>query len=162
MLNKTKKVVFDNSFAMLKLSKKTEYAIIAILDMAGKPIDELLTAKDLSLKYNIPREIMGKVLQSLAKQEIIISHQGAKGGYKLKASLEQLNINSIINAVDGPIHLVDCKNETTCDCSQLDYCNIKTPMELIHLELNRFFDNITLKDFKEKYTDLIPLDHVQG
>jgi Rrf2 family protein len=147
---------------MLKLSKKTEYAIIAILDMAGKQVDEWLTAKDLSQKYNIPREIMGKVLQSLAKQGIIISHQGAKGGYKLKASLEQLNINSIVNAVDGPIHLVDCKNDTDCDCGQLDYCNIKTPMELIHIELNRFFDNITLKDFKEKYAGLIPFGQTHG
>ena len=146
---------------MLKLSKKTEYAIIAILDMAGKPIDELLTAKDLSQKYNIPREIMGKVLQSLAKQGIIVSQQGAKGGYKLDIPLEQLNINSIINAVDGPIHLVDCKNETACDCSQLDYCNIKTPMELIHIELNKFFNNITLKDFKEKYAGFMLYGQMQ-
>ena len=105
---------------------------------------------------------MGKVLQSLAKNGIIISHQGAKGGYKLHIPLEKLNINSIINAVDGPIHLVDCKNEIDCECSQIDYCNIKTPMELLHIELNRFFDNITLKDFKEKYAGLIPIGNIQG
>lgn len=143
---------------MLKLSKKIEYAIIAVIHMSNAENDDLVTAKMLSQHYNIPPEIMGKVLQSLAKNEIIISHQGVKGGYRLHAPLEKLNINSIINAVEKPIHLVDCVVEDgDCSCGQLSFCNIKGPMELIQDELTSFFDNITLKDFKEKYKNYVPL-----
>ena len=68
---------------MLKFSKKTEYAVIAVMDMAVADNGELITAKDLSEKYNLPRELLGKVLQSLARDRLIISQQGVKGGYRL-------------------------------------------------------------------------------
>ena len=127
---------------MIKISKKTEYAVIAVMDMATTEADQLTTAKDLSVKYNLPRELLGKVLQSLAKQGIISSHQGVKGGYRLALSPDQINFNLIIKAIEGPIHLVDCRIEDECGCNQLDYCNIKTPMEFIQLELTNFFKGI--------------------
>ncbi len=103
---------------MLKLSKKTEYAVIAIIDMAANGKSSLTTAKDLSTKYNIPRELLGKVLQSLAREEVIVSQQGVKGGYRLKLPLDKINFNTIIKAVEGPIHLVDCRDESECNCEQ--------------------------------------------
>ena len=142
---------------MLRISKKTEYAIIALVDMAGNGGNQLVTAKDLSERYNIPREILGKVLQSLAKKKLIESHQGVKGGYQLLFPLDEININKVITAVDGPIQLVDCAVVDECNCGQIDYCNIKNPMEFIQLELNRFFDNITLQDFKDRHTNLLPI-----
>jgi len=147
---------------MLKLSKKTEYAVIAILDMAAGGEHDLTTAKDLAAKYNIPRELLGKVLQSLVREEIIVSQQGVKGGYRLNHPLESINFNTVIRAVEGPIHLVDCRDEHACNCEQLDYCNIKSPMEFIQLELNRFFTGITLADFKNRYSGLVPLVQIQS
>jgi Rrf2 family protein len=142
---------------MLKLSKKTEYAIIAILEMANSKHEMLSTTKNLSKKYNLPRELVGKVLQGLAKEGIILSQQGVKGGYKLSIPLKEITINRIITAVEGPIKLVDC----TLECEQLDYCNIKTPMEFIQIELKRFFNDITLLDLKEKYKAIWPLVQIQ-
>ena len=147
---------------MLKLSKKTEYAVIAVMDMAAVNSKQLITAKDLSDKYNLPRELLGKVLQSLAKEGVIVSHQGVKGGYRLAMAPGEIDFNRIINAVEGPIHLVNCRTEEECGCSQLDYCNIKTPMEFIQLELTKFFKGITLQDFKEKYAKIVPLIQIQG
>jgi Rrf2 family protein len=142
---------------MLKISKKTEYAIIALVDIAGNGKESLITAKDLSERYNIPREILGKVLQSLAKNNLIESHQGVKGGYQLLVPLNEININRIIQTVDGPIQLVNCAIEDSSNCGQMDFCNIKSPMEFIQSELIRFFDNITLQDFKERHGNLLPL-----
>jgi Rrf2 family protein len=138
---------------MLKISKKTEYAIIALVDMAGNGQSKLTTAKDLSDRYNIPREILGKVLQSLAKSDFIESYQGVKGGYQLLVPLREININKVIQSVDGPIQLVDCAAEDDCNCGQIEYCNIKSPMEFIQTELNRFFNNITLQDFKDRHVN---------
>jgi Rrf2 family protein len=147
---------------MLKLSKKTEYAIIAIMDMAIAGNDQLTTAKDLSQKYNLPRELLGKVLQSLAKDGLIISHQGAKGGYKIALPPEEIDFNLIIKAIEGPIHLVDCSVHNAETCNQIEYCNIKTPMEFIQFELTNFFKGITLKDITEKYAEIKPLLQIQG
>jgi Rrf2 family protein len=136
---------------MLKLSKKTEYAIIALLDMAGNGQGRLTTVRDLSQKYNIPREIMGKVMQSLAREGLIISQQGVKGGYKIAYKPKDINISSVIQAVDGPISLVDCKIHDRENCEQIEFCNIKSPMNFIHSELLNFFNGITLQDFQRKY-----------
>jgi len=146
---------------MLKLSKKTEYAVIAIMDMAGNGNSRLTTAKDLSVKYNIPRELLGKVLQSLAREDVIASQQGVKGGYRLNIPLDKINFHTIIKAVEGPIHLVDCRDGSECNCEQLDYCNIKNPMEFIQMELTRFFNNITLADFKNRFSNLASLVHIE-
>ena len=146
---------------MLRISKKTEYAIIALVDMAGSGNGDLVTAKDLSYRYNIPREILGKVLQSLAKNKLIISHQGVKGGYKLVVPLKEINIKTIIQTVDGPIQLVDCTVVDDCNCGQIDYCNIKSPMEFIQSELTKFFDNITLQDFKDRHVNMRQLLEIE-
>jgi Rrf2 family protein len=137
---------------MLKLSKKTEYAIIALLDMAGNGQDQLTTVRDLSQKYNIPRELMGKVMQSLAREGLIISQQGVKGGYKIVKKPGDININSVIQAVDGPISLVDCKIHDRDSCEQIEFCNIKSPMNYIHSQLLSLFNGITLQDFRQRFS----------
>jgi Rrf2 family protein len=140
---------------MLKLSKKTEYAIIALMSMNNGEKDKLFTAKELSQKHNIPPEIMGKVMQTLAKNELIVSHQGVKGGYQLKGNLSDINIISVITALEGPLQVVDCVSINDCGCNQISACNIKGPMEMIQNELFSFFGNISLKDLKDKYTPMV-------
>jgi Rrf2 family protein len=147
---------------MLKLSKKTEYAIIALMHMAENSYNELNTAKEIAEQYNIPRELMNKVLQKLAKAGIIISHQGVKGGYQLQRSMNEINFNTIISTVDGPISLMDCVHLDVCGCEQMDYCNIKTPMEFIQSELLQFFNGITLQDFKERSKRKVSLVQIEG
>jgi Rrf2 family protein len=147
---------------MLKLSKKTEYAVIALMHMAENSQNGLNTAKEISIAYNIPRELMNKVLQRLAKSDIITSHQGVKGGYQLQRSIDEINFSAIISAVEGPISLIDCVHMDACGCDQLDYCNIKTPMEFIQSELEKFFDGITLSDFKRRSRREAPLIRIEG
>jgi len=146
---------------MLKISKKTEYAIIALVDMDSNGSEVLVTAKDLSERYRIPREILGKVLQRLARHSLIDSQQGVKGGYKLLVPLSHIDINQVIYAVDGPIQLIDCALEDHASCGQIGYCNIKNPMEFIQSELIRFFKGITLQDFKDRHADLLPLIEIK-
>ena len=140
---------------MLKLSKKTEYAIIALMAMTNNNGDKLYTSKELSQRYNIPTEIMGKVMQSLAKNNLIVSHQGVKGGYQLKDNLQDVNIISVITAVEGPLKVVDCVSHDDCGCDQISFCNIKGPMEMIQNELFSFLGNISIKDLKDKYTPIV-------
>jgi Rrf2 family protein len=98
---------------------------------------------------------MGKVMQSLAKNDLIISHQGVKGGYQLSGDLSDINIISVITAVEGPLKVVDCVAVDDCECNQLSSCNIKGPMEMIQSELYDFLGNISLKNLKDKYIPMI-------
>lgn len=135
---------------MLKLSKKVEYALISMIYMAERRPGELTTSRELAQHFNIPQEIIGKVLQSLSRSGLITSVQGVKGGYHLAHLPEEIKLGGVIKAVDGPIRVVSCvDNSEGCDCDQMHYCNIRNPMEIIQIQLMRFFDTITLKDLQD-------------
>ncbi len=138
---------------MMKFSKKVEYALIALLHMAKKSADELTTARELSDKYNISLELMGKILQSLVKSGMVISVQGVKGGYYLAQPIDRINISSVITAIDGPIAIADCLDadeETVCERER--NCLIRKSMEDIQSKLVNLLDEITLKDFEKKFS----------
>ena len=138
---------------MLKFSKKLEYALMAILYMAQKRPGELTTARELSLRFNIPSELMSKVLQTLTRKFMLKSIQGAKGGYWLERSLEKILVSEVISALEGPIAVTACMKPEPCPppkCEQKNYCNLKGPMLVVQNKLADLFSNLTLQDLEEK------------
>ena len=147
---------------MLKMSKKVEYALIGMLHMSQKSREELTTAKEFSTCYNIPPEIMGKVLQLLVKAGLIQSVQGVKGGYRLDKPVERVNISDIYNAIEGSWQIVNCiRRHEMGNCEQIYACNIRNPMEVIQKKLESFFDTITLKDLETEVKNTGPLKHIR-
>jgi Rrf2 family protein len=134
---------------MLRMSKKVEYALIAMVEMTDHKSTELITAKEIAKQYHIPQEVLGKVLQALSKKGLIESIQGVRGGYRANHLWNEITIASIIETIDGPIELMSCKNGEFSNCEQISVCNIKKPMEMLQNELRAFFNNITLKDLKQ-------------
>lgn len=140
---------------MLRFSKKAEYALIAMVHIAKKTDDELTTARELSDKFDISLELMGKLLQTLVRHNLIASIQGVKGGYYLNKPMSDISIRSIVTAVDGPVEITTCReNDGTTKCKREKICNIRESIIGIQSALENFFNNLTLKDFKEKRIDL--------
>ena len=141
---------------MLKFSKKVEYALISMLYMADRQEGELTTSRELSQTFNIPQELVGKVLQSLARNGCIASVQGVKGGYQLAMMPEFISLTQVIAAVEGPVRVVNCVNTPeSCTCEQLAFCNIRNPMETIQFKLMQFLNSITLKRPPKKQAFLL-------
>lgn len=132
---------------MLMLSKKVEYGLIAILHMADARSSSLITAKEISDLYNIPAELLGKVLQSLAKSGLVESIQGARGGYKMALPIAQVTLGKVIEALEGPMVLARCQ-EHPSHCGQFTACNIKEPILQIHDQLQSFINGISLGSFR--------------
>ncbi len=140
---------------MLRISKKAEYALIGMLHMSKKEKNELTTAKELSGCYNIPLELMGKVLQRLAKTGLIHSEQGVKGGYQLNRPLQEISVKTILNIVDGPIKIVNCMRVSDpFNCEQESHCTIRNPMLIIQDRLDDFFAKLSLQDIRDEMTQL--------
>ncbi len=137
---------------MIRFSKKFEYALIVLLHLANLRQEEMVTTRLLADYYKIPPEILGKVLQNLAKKGLLASAHGVKGGYTLLQDINQIDILAIIEAVDGPIEIVNCQHTVNgCDCKQTDACNIRTPMAIIQDELIHYFKNILVGDVKNRH-----------
>jgi Rrf2 family protein len=138
---------------MMRFSKKVEYALIALLHIAKKNNGELTTARELSEKFDISLELMGKILQNLVKNELVVSVQGVKGGYYLAQPMDQVRVNAVITAIDGPIALTDCiANGNPARCDRANNCLIRNSMENIQSKLVSLLNEITLQDFQRAYT----------
>ncbi|RMH65555.1 MAG: Rrf2 family transcriptional regulator [Calditrichaeota bacterium] len=134
---------------MLRLSKKTEYAIIALVDMAGQEHKEPVPVKAMAEAYAIPGELLGKILQTLKKAGLVLSIQGTKGGYLLARKPEDIFLSEIVVAIEGPIALMSCYSELNCDCVQFTRCTIKSPLQFIQKEIRNYFEKISLVTLKD-------------
>jgi len=132
---------------MLKLSKKTEYAFMAAKYMALNNSSGFSTAKEISTSYNIPHQLVAKVLQSMAKSDIAVSSKGVNGGFTLAKDPEQISLSDIIQAIETNYHLVDCFNENGADdeCSRLDCCKIRNPLSEIQKKIDKIFIETSLQ-----------------
>ena len=132
---------------MLKLSKRVEYGLIALLHMDSRRSGGLVTAKEIAEGYSIPGELLGKVLQALAKAELVESVQGARGGYRLVRPLEATSVGEVVEKLDGPIRIAMCCDGST-SCRQHVTCNIKMPIQRIQEDWVRHIYGMRLDRFR--------------
>ena len=127
---------------MLKLSKTIEYALISLNHISKSDDCIPITVRSISNQYNIPYELLAKILQRLSKKDILKSIHGPKGGYRLNHNYDNLNLIEFIEILEGPFGLTGCLTDSNCD--QLLNCNIITPLEKINSKLYKVFSEIKL------------------
>ncbi len=111
---------------MLRLSKKADYALIAMKHLALRVDGGSSSAREIAEGYDIPVELMAKVLQRLARSGLLVSQQGTRGGYLLARPAAQISVADVIQAVDGPLTVTACGTDETCD--QYAKCNVRDPL----------------------------------
>ena len=112
---------------MLRLSKKADYALLALRHMAGRPDRAAVSARELSEAYDLPPELLAKVLQKLVRGQLLTSVQGIRGGYGLARPAGAISVADVIQAIDGPLTVTAC-SETNHNCEQYSKCNIRDPL----------------------------------
>lgn len=126
---------------MFKLSKKSEYALMAARFMALNNHGNSVTAKEIAENYNISYELVAKVLQSLVKNDIVISYQGVKGGYSLKKNPLEISLIDLIQAVEPDYQITECfRVESPKDkCNHIDCCKIRDPLIEVQKKIDKVF-----------------------
>jgi len=112
---------------MLRLSKKTDYALLAMRHLAANVDRGAVSARELAETYDIPAELLAKVLQKLVKGKFLESQQGIRGGYALARPAASMSVADVIQAVDGPLMVTAC-SEDDDSCDQYAKCNIRDPL----------------------------------
>ena len=114
---------------MLRLSKKADYALIAMKHLAvrGDRGPASSSAREIAELYDIPIELMAKVLQRLVRRGLLASQQGTRGGYLLARLPTQISVADVIQAIDGPVTVTACSTEEG-QCEQFSKCNVRDPL----------------------------------
>ena len=115
---------------MLRLSKKADYALMAMKHLAvrgDRSTQTSSSAREIAELYDIPIELMAKVLQRLVRRGLLASHQGTRGGYQLARLPSQISVADVIQAIDGPVTVTACSTEDG-QCEQFSKCNVRDPL----------------------------------
>ena len=76
---------------MLRLNRITDYAVVVLTQMVREP-EKRVTAPQLSEESNVPAPTVAKVLKALAKEGVLASQRGVKGGYRLAQPAGDISI----------------------------------------------------------------------
>jgi Rrf2 family protein len=114
---------------MLRLSKKADYALMSMKHLALLGDRGSSSAREIASQYDIPIELLAKVLQRLVRGGLLASQQGTRGGYQLARFPAQISVADVIQAIDGPVTVTACSSaDEAGGCEQFAKCNVRDPL----------------------------------
>jgi FeS assembly SUF system regulator len=130
---------------MIRLTKQTDYGIVLMcrlaLDRAG-----VHNAGDLAAETHLPVPMVSKILKLLARAGLLVSHRGVKGGYSLGPDAREVTVADIIEALEGPIAITECIDESPHECSYEATCGVRRNWQLINDAVRLALRGITLEE----------------
>lgn len=133
------------------LTKASEYALLSIALIAKS--DDPQDTETLANRLNIPKSFLAKILQALARNDILISYKGAKGGFALAKLPSDVTILDIIKAVEAKsANVFECSDSLN-DCpggeEKATLCSIWPYLNKLQGKVDDFLSAVTLEDLLE-------------
>lgn len=144
----------------MRLKKYTDYALRVLIFTASKRDGELSNKKEISEVFHISENHLGKIIHELNKLELIDTLRGRSGGIRLAKSPSEINIGSVVRAMEDDFHLLECFDCGSNHCVITPACKLKG---VLHEALRAFLtvlDKYTLEDLltnKQELRDLMGL-----
>ena len=131
---------------MVKFTKKLEYSLIALSHLSQSQSD-VTRVRDISEKYNIPHDLLAKILQKLKKEGILESVQGVNGGYKLSRMLSDIPLMELFGLIETNTNIVECMHDDVSNCDVSDNCTIKIPLSKMQSEFENLLRTKIFQNF---------------
>lgn len=106
----------------MRITRETDYAIRCVLHLSRTP-DHAVLLQEIVGARSIPKSFLPKILRKLAKEKIVKSFRGAKGGTQLARRPEEITLLEVIEAIEGPVTLNDCAVDSRI-CTLSDTCSV--------------------------------------
>jgi FeS assembly SUF system regulator len=130
---------------MLRVTKLADYGIV-ILTRLARQGGSTASARDIAGEARLPLPVVSKILKLLARDGLLESHRGIKGGYGLARKSEEITVAQIIRALEGPIAVTACTDRIRGDCGLETGCPVRTNWHRINTAIHQALETITLAD----------------
>jgi len=130
---------------MMRISMKTDYGLIALKHISNQENGNLINAKEIAARFNLPPNLLAKILQNLAHSGILEAQKGSGGGYRMARDPEGVSLTEIFESIEGPVHMVMCTSTSGC-CSLEDRCTVKNGLVNLENKFAEFFNSVMLSD----------------
>ena len=135
----------------MKLTTKGRYAVMAMADLALFRNRGPISLTDISLRQNISLAYLEQIFIKLKNNNLVKSVRGAKGGYVLETSPEEIRISNIISAVNEEVKTLNCKKESKKGCNNRNTkCITHNLWDQLDNHINNFFEKVKLNDLIKK------------
>ncbi len=130
---------------MLKLSRMIDYGVVVLSQLANRR-DTLTTAPELAEATGLPAPMVSKVLKSLARSDLVVSHRGVHGGYSLSRGPEEISVAAIVEALEGPVALTACVEASDSHCQVESLCPIRGGWEKVNNAIRDALEAVSLAE----------------
>ncbi len=132
------------------LSKRTKYALNALVQLAKARKEGPLSAAELAERAGVPRKFLEAILVDLRNAGLITSKRGRSGGHTLRKLPKEIHMAEVIRLFDGAIGLVPCVTHTyyeRCEeCVDEQACGIRDVFVEVREATVRMLKKATLAD----------------
>ncbi len=137
----------------MKLSTRSRYGARLVFELALRYEQGPVYLKEISKSQDISFKYLGQIIIPLKAAGIIKSSRGARGGYYLAKKPEQIKLCDIVKALEGPICLIECL-ENSKICKRSKNCITRIFWGEVNNALCLALDRVTLQDMINKYIDI--------
>ncbi len=141
---------------MIRMTKQTDYGFILLSRLAEDP-ERVANAPDLAAETRLPAPMVSKILKILARNGLLTSHRGIRGGYGLARAPRDIAAAEILQALEGPVALTVCVDGSPGECDREAYCAVRGHWQRINQAVRQALAGITLADLSAPPPRLIQL-----
>lgn len=138
---------------MLRLSKRTEYGLMAVQYMARQSSKTALSVAEIAAECQIPDGLLAKILQTLRKEGVVSAVRGPSGGYRLEQEPRDLSFLTFVNLFEERVSVVECATAGASGCAQFHSCDLRSPLMALNDKLSNWLEELTLDQVFESTTN---------
>lgn len=131
----------------MRISKKAEYALRALVAIARQP--KSCRIEELSARENIPIKFLEQILLALRHAGVLTSKRGVGGGYALLRPASEISVGEVIRTLDGPLAPVPCaatRPSEKCTCPDPRTCPVRLVMTDLRRDLTALLEQRSIDD----------------
>ena len=146
---------------MLKLNKRTEYGLIALVHMAEQAARTpegveapVVSARAIGDLFPVPRRLLAEALKQLQQDGLVTSTRGAQGGYRLSRPAEDISLGEVVSSLEGQPSLTSCAGlgaaglNNSCDVESV--CPIRSPLARLRTGIWALLEGVSLKSLTDR------------
>lgn len=123
--------------SLMNIGKRVDYALRALSYLAAQAPEYTVSRREIQTKQDIPAHFLSKIMKRLESGGFVQSHMGARGGFTLKRSAQEITLKEVYECLEGPLTLMGCLEEKERACR---YCSVCSQISIWH-EAQRILGN---------------------
>jgi Rrf2 family protein len=127
------------------LRRNTDYALRAMVNLAGHYGEDPVSTRDISQSEDISYQLACKLMQKLNNAGLVKSSMGPNGGFVLSRTPRKINLAEIIDAIQGPLSLSRCLLGENV-CKKQNNCPITVKLTKLQKNIGDYLQSITLDE----------------